>query len=175
MSPIKLFIGVSRGRNSYKGTDIMLRAAQDVCRRYPERLQLVKAEGLPFQEYQRAMDGCDVLLDQLYGYSPAMNALLAMSKGMVCVGGGEPENYAILGETQLRPIVNVEPTYDSVCQQLEQLALHPERLPELKLQSMEYVRRHHDYLKVAQQYESLYRHLMEQRKQCDACIDTAES
>ena len=88
-----------------------------------------------------------------------MNTLLAMSKGIVCVGGGEPENYEIIGETELRPIVNVQPTYDSVYQALEQLVQHPERLPELKRQSVEYVRRHHDYLKVARQYEQLYQSL----------------
>ena len=81
-----------------------------------------------------------------------MNALLAMSKGIVVVGGGEPENYEILGEKELRPIINVEPTYESVYQELEQLVLHPERLPELKRQSIEYVQKHHDYIKVARQY-----------------------
>ena len=79
-----------------------------------------------------------------------------MSKGIVCVGGGEPENYEILGEHELRPIINVEPNYDSVFQQLEQLVLHPERIPELKRQSIEYVKRHHDHLKVARQYETFY-------------------
>ena len=95
-------------------------------------------------------------MDQLYSYTPAMNALLAMSKGIVVIGGGEPENYDIVGETELRPIINVEPSYESVHHELEQLVLHPERLPELKRQSMEYVRRHHDYIKVARQYEALY-------------------
>lgn len=157
--PIRVFIGISKGRSAYKGTDIMLPAAEAVQARYPERMELVKAEGLPFSEYQRLMDGSDVLLDQLYGYSPAMNALLAMSKGIVCVGGGEEEHYALLGEHELRPIVNVRPTYDSVCHALEQLVLNPEQLPELKRQSRLYVSRHYDYLKVARRYEALYRSL----------------
>jgi hypothetical protein len=88
-----------------------------------------------------------------------MNALLAMSKGIICIGGGEPENYEILGEQELRPIVNVLPSYESVCQELEQLVLHPERIPQLKQQSIDYIRRHHDYLKVAKQYEDFYRSL----------------
>jgi hypothetical protein len=75
-----------------------------------------------------------------------------MSKGIICIGGGEPENYEILGEKELHPIVNVEPTYESVYQELEKLVLHPERIPELKRQSVAYVCRHHDYLKVARQY-----------------------
>jgi len=157
---LRIFIGISKGRSAYKGTDIMLAAAEAICQKYSDKVLLQKAEGLPFSQYERLMNDSNVLLDQLYGYTPAMNALLAMSKGIVCVGGGEPENYEILGETELRPIINVEPTYESVCQQLEQLVLHPERLPLLKSQSIEYVRRHHDYLKVARQYAALYTELL---------------
>ena len=151
-SPITLFIGISKNRSTYKGTDIMLKAAEAIAHTYPEQVTLQKAEGIPFDEYQQMIDDSDVLLDQLYSYTPAMNALLAMSKGIVVVGGGEPENYEILGEKELRPIINVEPTYESVYQELEQLVLHPERLPELKRQSIEYVQKHHDYIKVARQY-----------------------
>lgn len=159
-SPIKLFIGISKGRSVYKGTDIMLRSAEDVQQQYPDRLQIFKAEGVPFAQYQQMMEGCDILMDQLYGYTPAMNALLAMSKGIVVIGGGEPENYEILGETELRPIINVQPNYDSVRQELERLVLHPEHVPQLKAQSIEYIRRHHDYMLVARQYESFYQQLL---------------
>ena len=155
-SPLKLFIGISRGRSAYKGTDIMLRAAEDVQRQYPDLLESIKVEGVPFEEYQRLMDNSDAIMDQLYSYTPAMNALLAMSKGIIVIGGGEEENYEILGERELRPIVNVQPNYDSVRHELEQLVLHPERIATLKRQSQEYVNRHHDYLKVARQYEQLY-------------------
>lgn len=158
-SPLKLFIGISRERSVYKGTDIMLRAAQDVQRQYPDRLQIIKAEGVPFEQYQRMMDNSDAIMDQLYSYTPAMNALQAMQKGIIVIGGGEPENYEILGEKELRPIINVQPNYESVRQELEQLVLHPERMARLKRQSREYIRRHHDYIKVARQYETLYRQL----------------
>ena len=155
--PIKVFIGISKGRSAYKGTDIMLRAAEAVQQKYPDRMVLVKAEGVPFSQYQLLMDESDAMLDQLYAYTPAMNALLAMSKGIVNIGGGEPENYDIIHETELRPIINVEPTYASVYHELEQLVLHPERLAELKRQSIEYIRRHHDYIKVAREYEAFYK------------------
>ena len=154
--PIKIFVGISRARSAYKGTDVMLRAAQDLATRYPDRVALTVAEGLPFDEYQSMLASSDVLLDQLYSYTPAMNALLAMSKGIVVVGGGEPENYDIIGETELRPIINVQPSYDSVYHELEQLVLHPDRLPQLKHQSVDYIHRYHDYLKVARAYETFY-------------------
>lgn len=130
----------------------MLKAAQDVLSKYPDKMELMKAESVPFDLYQQMMDGSDAILDQLYSYTPSMNPLLAMSKGIICIGGGEPENYEIINETELRPIINVEPHYESVYKEVEQLVLHPERIPELKRQSVEYVRKHHDYLKVASQY-----------------------
>ena len=137
----------------------MLRAARDVQTKYPDRMQLIEVEGVPFSTYQQLMNGSDAILDQLYSYTPAMNALLAMSKGIICVGGGEPENYEILNEQTLRPIINVEPNYESVFHELEQLVLHPERVPELKSQSIEYINKHHDSMKVAHQYETFYQSL----------------
>ena len=88
-----------------------------------------------------------------------MNPLLAMSKGIVCIGGGEPENYNILGEEELRPIVNVGPTRDSVVEALEHMVAHPDEVLQKRRESVEYVRRHHDYLKVAKKYEDIYKNL----------------
>lgn len=157
---VKLFIGINKPRSEYKGTDIMLRAAQQVAARYPDRIELHMAENIPFSQYVEMMNGSDAILDQLYSYTPAMNALEAMAHGIVCIGGGEPENYEILQETDCKPIINVQPNEESVFHELEQLALHPERLSKLKRESVEYIKKHHDYLKVAKQYENLYRSLL---------------
>ena len=137
----------------------MLQAAQDVVSRYPTRASLTVTENLPYSEYVRAMEGYDILLDQLYSYTPGMNGLIGMSKGLICVGGGEPELYELEEESELRPIINVWPTYESVFQALEQLVLHPEQIPLLKKQSVEYIMRHHHYKKVAMRYEALYESL----------------
>ena len=134
----------------------MLRAAQDIQTAYPDKVELRIAENIPFEQYVELMNGSDAILDQLYSYTPSMNPLEAMTKGIICIGGGEPENYAILGEEELRPIVNVQPTYESVRHELEQLVLHLERVPQLREESWQYVKRHHDYLKVARQYEQFY-------------------
>lgn len=154
---IKIFIGINRSRSEYKGTDIMLKAAQAIAEKYPDKLELRKAENLPFQEYVKMMNGSDAILDQLYSYTPSMNPLEAMSRGIICIGGGEPENYEIIHEPNLHPIINVQPNYESVCEELEKLILHPELIPILKKQSMEYIEKHHHYIKVAQKYESFYK------------------
>ena len=154
--PLKLFVGISKGRDAYKGTDIMLKAAKAVQEKHPEKLQIQIACGVPFARYQEMMNASDAILDQLYSYTPAMNALLAMSKGIINIGGGEPENYSILGETELRPIINVLPNYESCYEEIEKLVMNPERIPLLKQQSIDYVKKHHDYIKVAQQYLNFY-------------------
>lgn len=153
---INIFIGINKTRSEYKGTDIMLKAAKNLMARYPDKINLRIAESVPFEQYNKLLDNSDLILDQLYSYTPSMNPLQAMSKGIICVGGGEPENYAIIHEDELRPIINVKPNYESVYSELEKIVLHPDIIPELKRQSVEYVRKHHDYIKVAKQYEEFY-------------------
>lgn len=154
---LRFFIGIQRSRSVYKGTDVMLRALQRTVERYPDACEMVRVESVPFDEYVRLLDGSDVLLDQLYSYTPAMNALEAMAHGMVVVGGGEPENYELLGEQTLRPIVNVRPTEDDVCRQLAWLVEHRDDVPRLSRESRLYVERHHDYRLVARAYLDFWR------------------
>ena len=157
---VKLFIGINKSRSEYKGTDIMLKAAQAIAKKYPDKTELRIAENIPFAEYVKMMNGSDAILDQLYSYTPSMNPLEAMARGIICIGGGEPENYEIIHEDKLRPIINVLPNYESVYQQLEHLVLHPELVPLLKQQSIEYISKHHDYIKVAKRYEAFYQKLL---------------
>ena len=157
---LRLFIGINKARSEYKGTDIMLAAARSIARKYSNLVELKIAESIPFEQYQVMMNGADVILDQLYSYTPSMNSLLAMSKGIICIGGGEPECYEILHEQELKPIINVQPNYKSVYRALENLVLHPQSIPELKRQSMEYVKKHHDYIQVAHRYEQFYTNIL---------------
>lgn len=155
--PVDIFIGIQKHRSIVKGTDVMYRALERVYEKYPDECNIIKAVSVPYHQYQQMMNDSDVILDQLYSYTPAMNALLAMAKGLVVVGGGEPENYEILGEETLRPIINVLPDEEDVFTKLEDLVLHRERIPELSAQSIEYIRKHHDHIKVAQAYLDFWR------------------
>lgn len=155
--PLKIFIGINKQRNVYKGTDIMLKAAQRIQQQYPDKVKLTVVESLPYAEYRQAMSHADIILDQLYSYTPSMNPLQAMTQGIICVGGGEPENYDIIHEKELRPIINVEPNEESVYSQLENLVLHPEKIVSLKQQSIDYVRKHHNLIDVAQQYVDFWK------------------
>lgn len=153
---INFFVGISKNRNAYKGTDIMLRALERVKDACPHNVEITRVEGVPFYEYVKLMDSSDVILDQLYSYTPAMNALQAMAQGLIVIGGGEPENYEILSEKELRPIINVLPDEEDCYNKMLDVAHHPERISKLSAESIEYIRRHHDHIKVAKQYISFW-------------------
>lgn len=159
---VKFFVGVQRERSAYKGTDIMLSALRRVEAAHPDHCQVTVVESVPFQQYIQLLNQAHVQLDQLYSYTPSMNALQAMAQGMVVVSGGEPESYAIIGEQELRPIVNVQPDEESVYQQLLNLVQHPELIEQLSRQSIEYIRRHHSHTAVAKQYVELYNKTIKQ-------------
>ncbi|MDR0894664.1 MAG: glycosyltransferase family 1 protein [Prevotellaceae bacterium] len=149
---MNLFIGIQKERSVLKGTDRMLPVLYEIERRYPEHCRVTRVENVPYLRYQQLLDDADVQLDQLYSYTPSMNSLLAMAKGVTVVGGGEPEPYQLLNETCLQPIVNVLPDEQDIYNKVEQLVLHPERIPDLSRQSIEYVARHHDAVEVARRY-----------------------
>ena len=149
---IRFFIGIQKERSIYKGTDIMLRALERIAADYPSECEILKAESVPFDQYSRMINDCDILLDQLYGYSPAMNALLAMSKGKIVVGGAEPECYEILGEHTLRPMVNVTPSEEDVYKKLEWIVKNRDKVAAMQRESIEYIEKHHTPVKVAIKY-----------------------
>lgn len=158
---LRVFLGYKLEFLDYKGADIMIKVAKDLLEKYPDKMELKLVTNTPFAEYQHMMDNSDVLMDQIYSYGPGMNALLALSKGIVCISGGEDINYEMMGEYDCRAIINVKPTYESVYSELEKLILMPkDELQALKEKSREYVRRNHECVKVARQYEALYKQIL---------------
>ena len=149
---LRFFIGIQKTRSVYKGTDIMLRALERINKTYPDECEILKAENVPFEQYSKMVNDCDILLDQLYGYSPGMNALLAMSKGKIVVGGAEEECYRILGEETLRPMVNVVPDEEDVYNKLEWLVKNKAKVAKLQKESIEFIKKHHTPTIVAKRF-----------------------
>lgn len=141
---VRIFIGVQSARSQLKGTDILLRAAQSVAARHPSLCELIVVENMPLKEYRQRLATAHVLLDQLYSYTPATNALMALAGGIVTVSGAEPEYYRFIGESELQPIVNVTPldSLEQIERSIESLVVHKERLPELSRQSRAFAARH---------------------------------
>lgn len=152
LDKVNFFIGINKVRNEIKGTDFLYEVLHEVALAHPNDVNIIKVESIAYADYLHRIDKAHVVLDQLYSYSPAMNGLLTMALGKVLVGGGEPEMYDLLGEQHLRPVVNVIPDRHDIYAKLESLVLHKNTLVQRAEDGRLFVEKHHDYIKVAQQY-----------------------
>lgn len=155
-SKIRFFIGIQKHRNEIKGTDVLYKCLQEIHSKYPHQCTIHKAESLPYDQYIALRSESDVLLDQLYSYTPGMNALTAMAQGLVVAGGGEPEMYDLLNEKDNRPIVNLLPDEQDVFDKLENLISDREQIAQLSINSRVFVEKNHDYRQIAQQYLNVW-------------------
>ncbi len=161
---VKFFIGIQRDRNVLKGTDLLLDAARRTVDRYPNLCELTVVESIPYEEYIDLCRKSHVLLDQLYSYTPATNALLAMARGLVAVSGAEPEYYDLIGEHDNQPIINVSPLrVGDIDSKLEWLVQNKQLLPNLSRRSREFVVKHNDSHVVARRHMEFYEKILEKK------------
>lgn len=153
---VNLFLGMHRDRKVEKGTDRILVAARRVAEKYPEKCRLTIVENRPYTEYIELMRNAHVVLDQLYSYTPATNALLAMAYGITAVSGAEPEFYEFIGETDNRPIVNAIPDDRLLYKSLENIVLHPEIIVDNAGKNREFVEKHNDARVVAARFADFW-------------------
>ncbi len=154
---IRFFIGIQRTRSQFKGTDILLSILRDLEREHNGKCRVITVENVPFDEYRRIMRSADILVDQLYSHTPNMNSLLAMSQGIAVAGGGEPEPYGIINETELHPVINLPCGTDGIRTVFKSLIEEsPQSLLKRKSDGISYVHRHHDPASVAASYVSFW-------------------
>lgn len=149
---VKFFLGRDRTRKLMKGTDNLEEAARRVIDRNPGRAELIIVENRPYAEFIELLKNADVVLDQIYSYTPAMTALMAMAYGKPVVSGGEPEFYDFIGEHENRPIINAPIELDPLTDVLESIVRNPESLRERGQRSREFVVKHNDSRVVARRF-----------------------
>lgn len=156
--PLTILIGLQPKRDFMKGTMKIAAFVEEVARRHPGKVQIKYVEGVPYDEYMHLLAEADVLVDQLYSYTPSMNSLAAMARGTVVIGGGEEEYYEFIGEDTLRPIINVRPDVpdEENIATIERALFTDGMLERMAQESVEFVHKYHDYRLVAKQYEQLY-------------------
>lgn len=155
--PVKVLVGIQTKRDYLKGAAIIGALVERVARENPGMIEVTIVRDVPYYDYLKLLDDTDVLVDQLYSFTPSMNSLAAMAHGTVVIGGGEDEYYDFIGEKSLRPIINVRPEDDDYnLGNLRSTLLNPEKIADLKRQGMEFVNKHHDYIKVCEDFIRLY-------------------
>lgn len=149
---VRLFLGRDRNRMLIKGTDLLEVAAKRVVEKYPRRAELVIVENRPYAEFTELLRSAHVVLDQIYSYTPATTALMAMAYGLSVVSGGEPQFYDFIGESDNHPIINAPIELEPLTSVLENIVLHPEEIRGRGKRSREFVVKHNDSRVVAQRF-----------------------
>ena len=155
---LTILIGLQPKRDFMKGAMKIAAFVEEVAHRHPGKVQIKYVEGVPYDEYMHLLAEADVLVDQLYSYTPSMNSLAAMARGTVVIGGGEEEYYEFIGEKTLRPIINVRPDVpdEENIATIERALFTDGMLERMAQESIQFVHKYHDYRLVAKQYEQLY-------------------
>ena len=148
---IVIFHGINRMNYIKKGNNFFEEAAQIIQERYPDTVQLITAENMPYQEYIKAYDQAHILLDQATSLDQGYNAREAMAKGKVVFTGAEKE---FIEQYKLKETVaiNAKPDTAYLVDQLEQLILNPQKIIEIGKNARAFIEREHNYINIAQQY-----------------------
>lgn len=153
---VKFFVGIQVSRNAWKGTDVLLSELTRFCAKYPNSTEMSIAQSVPYETYVKMYEGSNVLIDQLYSYSVAMNALTAMTGGKIIIGGGEPEMYEFVNETENKPVINVIPDPHQIQQQFEYVMDNRANFGQMAVAGRSYVEKHHHFVSVASQYAEIW-------------------
>lgn len=156
-SHVHILIGQQTKRAVVKGTDILVPFLDRVDNERPHHLKINKVSDMPFDQYKSLLKEADVLVDQLYSYTPATNALEAMKHGTVVISGGEEEYYDFIGEEELRPVINLRP-YRNLenLDVLNEVLFDNDILRKKSAESIAFVKKYHDADKIAKEYINVW-------------------
>lgn len=126
--PVKIFLGMRGGMETRKGTGILLDIARQLESEMSGRVVVERVSDVSLSEYLSRMKDSHIVLDQLYAYSPATNALQAMALGKVAGSGAQPEYYDYIKDTPTRPVFTLSPTDPGLKERLRALVNDPEEI-----------------------------------------------
>lgn len=149
---VRILVGMRSELILSKGTDTLLKAAQLVEKEMPGRVEVVNVRDMPWRNYKEELKRAHIVLDQLYSYSPGMNALSAMALGRVTGTGAQPEYYDYLGE-ESRPLFELAPApAEEIAGRLKTLIADEEKMAGMGAGGRAIVERHNDVRIVADRY-----------------------
>lgn len=156
--PLKIFIGIKEEMAVEKGTARMLAILRELEAEMPGKLIVEVARNLPLNVYLEKLRNSHLVLDQLYSYSPATNALQAMALGPVAGSGAEPEYWQYLVDREFSPaktdlpIFHLSPLLPDLKERLRALIIDPSPLIRMSLKARKLVERHNDVRVVADRF-----------------------
>lgn len=156
--PVRILIGMRGNMEIQKGTARMLELCRELEAEMPDILEVKAVRNLSLADYLDELRRSHIVIDQLYSYSPATNALQTMALGRITASGGQPEYYQYVGE-DTHPVFCLSPLEDeaSIKERLRRLVLDRDEMIRMAREGRDLVERHNDVRDIAPVFESHWR------------------
>ncbi|WP_031428753.1 glycosyltransferase [Flavimarina sp. Hel_I_48] len=149
---IIIFHGINRSNYYKKGNDLFDAALQKIQAEFGEKVEMITAESLPYEEYIMKYDSAHIVLDQAYALDQGYNALEAMAKGKVVFTGAGTEFCTYYNIPINSVAIHTIPTVENITENLKKMLKNPEKLIKISENAKRFITENHDYVKVAQDY-----------------------
>lgn len=153
---IVIFLGINRHSYVKKGIRYFEEALKRIEQKYPDQVNIIKTENIPYQQYIGLYNKAHILLDQVYAHDQGYNALEAMAKGKVVFTGAEQEFTAFYQLTE-RVAINALPDVDELVRELSFLIENPQEIIRIGKNARDFIEKEHDYVKIAEKYLAVWK------------------
>ena len=153
---VAILLGINTGNAIKKGISYFQEALQIIEEQYPNQVEVLIAQDLPYTVYQTYFKKADIVLDQVYSFDQGYNALEGMLHGKVVFTGAETQflEYYHLQEDEI--CINALPNVSYLVEKLSFLIENTSKIDEIGQNAKEFVVKFHDAKNVAQKYLEIY-------------------
>jgi len=157
---ISILFGINTMNYEKKGYRFFDEALDIIEEKYPDLVEIKRTKNLPFSQYVKELEHCDILMDNVYAYDQGYNALEAMSRGKVVFGGAEKE-FMEHFKLKERVAINALPDAKKIAEELEYLVLNPDKIESIGSNARKFIEKEHDYVEVAKAYFNTWNQFIE--------------
>lgn len=159
--PIKILVAMKGNKEIQKGTGKLLEICKSIEKEIPGVCEVRAVKNLSLSDYLEEIRKSHIVIDQLYSYSPGMNALQTMAMGRITASGGQPEYYDYIGESN-HPIFCLSPLEDdeTIKNRLKSLILDKNRIKQMSEDGRKLVEKHHDVRNIAPLFEEHWKRMI---------------
>lgn len=153
-SPVRILVGMRGNMEIQKGTARMLDLCKELEEEMKGQLEVKVVKNLSLEKYLNELRESHIVIDQLYSYSPATNALQTMALGRISASGAQPEYYEYI-EEDTRPIFCLSPIEkeEEIKERLRSLVLDKQRMKTMAEEGRRLAMRHNDVRTIAPLFE----------------------
>ncbi|RZJ36272.1 MAG: glycosyltransferase family 1 protein [Flavobacterium sp.] len=148
---VVIFHGINRWNYFKKGSGFFEKALAEIATKYGDKVEIITAETLPYDEYIKVYKRAHILLDQIYAVDQGYNALEGMARGKVVFTGAEKEFQEHYNLSE-KVAINALPDVAQILNELSFLIENPTEIDAIGKRARAFVEKEHDFLKIAAEY-----------------------